>query len=110
MRTDYILYGVAILCFIAAAYAATITTELYIYAIAVLGIVFIGLGYMARPKEVISSTATPTFQPTPPPPKPSPNPKPETTKAPPLAPEPKKPATKKRTRKKRTRSSRKKAT
>ncbi len=70
MRSDYALYVVAIICFIIAAYAATITSELYIYAIAVLGIIFIGLGYMARPK---SATLAPSKPPPPPPP-----PQPET--------------------------------
>lgn len=112
MRSDYILYGVAILCFIAAAYTATITTELYVYAIAVLGIVFIGLGYMARPKELVSSTATPTLQPAPPPPKPSskPSSNPKTEAKEETATKTKKTTTKKRTRKKRSRSKRKKDT
>lgn len=63
MRSDYALYVVAVICFIIAAYAATITSELYIYAIAVLGIIFIGLGYMARPK---SATLAPSKPPPPP--------------------------------------------
>ena len=57
MRTDYPLYIVAIICFVVAVYAYTAPTDttLYIYALAVLGIVFIGLGYIARPKSSVLS-------------------------------------------------------
>ncbi|UCH31974.1 MAG: hypothetical protein JSV05_00850 [Candidatus Bathyarchaeota archaeon] len=66
MRTDYPLYVIAVICFLVAiyAYAAPLAeTELYIYALAVLGIVFIGLGYMARPKEgsLSETTLTPSM-------------------------------------------------
>ncbi len=54
MRSDYPLYAIAILCFVitAVVYLAPLAevTELYIYGLIVLGIVFVGLGYMARPK------------------------------------------------------------
>ena len=51
MRSDYALYVIAIVCFIVAIYAiATSVTDLYIYTIAVIGIIFLGLGYLARPK------------------------------------------------------------
>jgi len=62
MRTDYPLYVVAIVCFIIAiyAYAAPLAeTELYIYSLVVIGIIFIGLGYIARPKgTTLSITKT----------------------------------------------------
>ena len=61
MRTDYPLYIVAIVCFIIAvyAYAAPLTraTDLYLYVLAVLGIVFLGLGYITRPKQATISSA-----------------------------------------------------
>ncbi|MCW4052895.1 MAG: hypothetical protein NWE78_06795 [Candidatus Bathyarchaeota archaeon] len=54
MRSDYPLYAIAILCFVitAVAYSTLLVevTSLYIYGLIVLGIVFVGLGYMARPK------------------------------------------------------------
>ena len=61
MRSDYILYIVAIICFIVAGYTITQQgdTQLYSYAVAVIGIVFVGLGYLARPKSVALSTVTP---------------------------------------------------
>ncbi len=111
MRLDYPLYGVAIICFVIAiyAYAAPLTGihELYLYTLAVLGIVFIGLGYVARPK----STALAPSKPTPlssaePAPKPKEQPKAE------LSEEPKKTSTTERAQKKKTtrRRRRKKAT
>ena len=70
MRIDYPLYVVAIICFLVAIYAYVgplAETELYIYALAVLGIVFVGLGYMARPKErVLSETILTPSTPAPP--------------------------------------------
>lgn len=62
MRSDYALYVVAIICFIIAAYTATtnIEIQLYVYAIAVLGIIFIGLGYMAKSKNTTVPQAAPT--------------------------------------------------
>lgn len=62
MRSDYILYIVAIACFFIASYTMTQlgdTQQLYSYAIAVLGMVFVGLGYIARPKKTAISTVTP---------------------------------------------------
>jgi hypothetical protein len=65
MRSDYALYVVAIICFGIAliAYLAPLTgvTELYLYGLAVLGIIFVGFGYMARPK---GATVTPAKSPT----------------------------------------------
>lgn len=65
MRSDYILYIVAIACFFVASYTITQPgdTQLYSYAIAVLGIVFVGLGFISRPKETAISTVTPISPP-----------------------------------------------
>ncbi|TET16301.1 MAG: hypothetical protein E3J82_00010 [Candidatus Thorarchaeota archaeon] len=65
MRSDYILYVVAIACFFVASFTITQPgdTQLYSYAIAVLGIVFVGLGYISRPKETAISTVTPISTP-----------------------------------------------
>lgn len=105
MRSDYALYVVAIICFIVAIYTTTINldTPLYIYAITVLGIVFVGLGYIARPKKVTLSpmSTTPSAPP-------RPEQLPETTVKP--TKQATKTATKKRARKKKTTRSRKKKT
>jgi predicted flap endonuclease-1-like 5' DNA nuclease len=53
MRLDYVLYIVAIICFIitgGVAYAAT-QQQLWIVIPAVVGLAFIGIGYTQRPKE-----------------------------------------------------------
>ena len=68
MRTDYILYAIAVICFgiAVAAYTLPLTeaTELSLYVLAVIGIVFVGLGYMARPKKVsLAPTAATTAEP-----------------------------------------------
>lgn len=61
MRSDYVLYIVAIACFIVASFTITQSgdTQLYSYAVAVIGMVFVGLGYIARPKESVISMVTP---------------------------------------------------
>jgi len=67
MRADYALYIVAVICFIVAAYALSLNTievQLSVYALAVAGIVFVGLGYMARPKTPL--VVAPTSAPSPP--------------------------------------------
>jgi len=63
MRTDYPLYIVAMICFVAAIYAYITLpeTQLYLYALAVLGIIFLGLGYIIRPKSTTIISA-PTSQ------------------------------------------------
>ena len=101
MRSDYALYVIAVICFIVAIYTTTtnLDTPLYIYAIAVLGIVFVGLGYIARPKKATLSPMTTT-----PPAPPSPETLSETTV------KPTKQATNKRARKKKTTRSHKKKT
>jgi hypothetical protein len=93
MRTDYALYVVALIFFIITVYAAITMNELYVYALAVVGIVFIGLGYMARPKATISAPSAPA----PPPPKPAPEATPQ-PKTEPVA-EPEKEQTQRTTRK-----------
>jgi hypothetical protein len=105
MRSDYALYAVAIICFIVAIYTTTINleTSLYIYAIAVLGIVFVGLGYIARPKKTTLSPITTTTLAPPPP-----EPLAETTETP--TKQATKTTNKKRARKKKTTRSRKKKT
>ena len=53
MRLDYVLYIVAIICFIitgGVAYAAT-QQQLWIVIPTVVGLAFIGIGYTQRPKE-----------------------------------------------------------
>jgi hypothetical protein len=104
MRSDYALYAVAIICFIVAIYTTTINleTSLYIYAIAVLGIVFVGLGYIARPKKTTLSPITTTTL------APPPEPLAETTETP--TKQATKTTNKKRARKKKTTRSRKKKT
>jgi TRAP-type C4-dicarboxylate transport system permease large subunit len=62
MRSDYIMYIIAVICFIIAGYTVTQsgeTIQLSSYAIAVVGIVFVGLGYLARPKNTVFSKVTP---------------------------------------------------
>jgi predicted flap endonuclease-1-like 5' DNA nuclease len=75
MRSDYVLYVVAILCFIVtgavAAYAVAQQT-LWIVTTAVLGFVFVGIGYTQRPRASAPTqmaVAPPPPPPTPPTPK-----------------------------------------
>jgi predicted flap endonuclease-1-like 5' DNA nuclease len=68
MRLDYILYIVAIICFIVTggvAYAAA-EQQLWIVIPAVVGLAFIGMGYTQRPKEETSTQMA--VAPPPPPP------------------------------------------
>ncbi len=70
MRSDYVLYAVAIICFIitgtVAAYAATEQT-LWIVIPAVVGLAFIGVGYTQRPREQAGTTQMAVSPPPPPP-------------------------------------------
>lgn len=106
MRIDYTLYFVAAICLVIAVYTAFAVNEvtpLYIAVLAILGIVFVGLGYMSRSKSAPLSSAAVKESASlelPKPPKPQPKPKPEPKK------EPEKP--KKGSRKKTTRKRRKK--
>lgn len=97
-------------CFIIAIYAYVTplaeVTELYLYVLAVLGVVFIGLGYMARPKQATLASATTVAPPSPPVSSPEPTVKQKTEPKE----EPKKASTKKRAPKKRTTRKRKKKT
>ena len=71
MRYDYVLYIVAIICFIitgaVAAYGTmqALDQNLWIVTATVLGLVFVGVGYTQRPKETIS-TQMPVAPPPPP--------------------------------------------
>jgi predicted flap endonuclease-1-like 5' DNA nuclease len=60
MRLDYISYTVAIILFIATlAVAATyVEQQLWIVTTAVIGLVFVGLGYTQRPKMKATPTTT----------------------------------------------------
>ncbi len=70
MRSDYALYVIAIVFFILTSVVVAYSDEqqLWIVTTAVLGLVFIGLGYTQRPKQIISTEAAPTLTPPPPPP------------------------------------------
>lgn len=75
MRSDYSLYAVAIVFFILTGVVAAYSMEqqLWIVTTAVLGLVFIGLGYTQRPRQITSITTMPKVStqitsPPPPPP------------------------------------------
>lgn len=75
MRSDYSLYAVAIVFFILTGVVAaySIEQQLWIVTTTVLGLVFIGLGYTQRPRQITSTTMRPTISTqitTPPPPPP----------------------------------------
>ncbi len=61
MRSDYSLYAVAIVFFILTGVVAaySIEQQLWIVTTAVLGLVFIGLGYTQRPRHATSMTTIP---------------------------------------------------
>jgi predicted flap endonuclease-1-like 5' DNA nuclease len=71
MRSDYALYVVAIIFFIltgaVAAYQAT--QSLWIITTAVLGLVFIGVGYTQRPRQTVTTKMAAAPPPPPAPPK-----------------------------------------
>jgi predicted flap endonuclease-1-like 5' DNA nuclease len=70
MRSDYVLYVVAIIFFIITAAVATyaVTQQLWIVTTAVIGLAFIGLGYSQRPKQVTAPVTTNVPSPPPSPP------------------------------------------
>lgn len=74
MRSDYVLYAVAIICFIitgtVAAYANT--QQLWIVIPAVVGLAFIGVGYTQRPRQQAGTTQMAISPPPPPPTMPTP--------------------------------------
>ena len=77
MRSDYMLYAVAIIFFILTGVVAAyyVEEQLWIVTTAVLGLVFIGLGYSQRPRPTTPTTTTSPVMTTPatipPPPAPS---------------------------------------
>ncbi len=85
MRGDYILYVLAAICFILAAYAAFLAYVTVAVGLVILGAVFIGMGYWTRPKEITPTTLEapappkPPEQPSAPPPSPPVKPLPEIT-------------------------------
>ena len=85
MRVDYILYVIAIVCFAAAASITALYTveTLWIVTLAVLGFIFLGLGYIQKPAEtIVQKTVAPT----------SPQPAPVATQTPKVLEAPKKAA------------------
>ncbi|RLG91683.1 hypothetical protein DRO34_03730 [Candidatus Bathyarchaeota archaeon] len=85
MRVDYILYVIAIVCFAAAASITALYTveTLWIVTLAVLGFIFLGLGYIQKPAEtIVQKTVAPT----------SPQPAPTATQTPKVLEAPKKAA------------------
>jgi predicted flap endonuclease-1-like 5' DNA nuclease len=70
MRSDYMLYVVAIIFFIITAAVATyaVTQQLWIVTTAVIGLAFIGLGYSQRPKQATALVTANVPPPTPSPP------------------------------------------
>ena len=91
MHTDYILYVIAVICFIVAGYTAvypftsTTSNDLTVIVLAIIGIIFIGSGYSLRPQTRVATRAEPSIpqmkpvmeeRSTPPPPTES-SPKPE---------------------------------
>jgi len=68
MRSDYAFYAIAIILFILTGIMLAYPPEpreLWIVTTAVLGLLFIGLGYSQRPKAKTKSTASETPPPTP---------------------------------------------
>jgi len=103
MRTDYILYIVAVICFIIAGIGSIykVTTDFWsntilVVVLAIIGVIFAVGGYSLRPTKPVVTHAEPSMPPTKPvmeeeqpsmaPPPPQPEPEPEPTPAP--APEP----------------------
>jgi replicative superfamily II helicase len=65
MRADYILYFLAVVCFIASASITvfrTTETQLWIVTLAILGFIFLGIGYLRKPttRKPSEETAIPT--------------------------------------------------
>lgn len=98
MRTDYVLYIIALICFIFAGYTAAyqftdlMANTLIVVVLAIIGAIFIGSGYTLRPQPRVVTHAEPTTPSTKPameeqtmPPEPElmpePTPEPETTQA-----------------------------
>lgn len=71
MRSDYMLYAVAMICFvitgISFAILADFERNLSVVTTVIFGILFIGLGFMQRPKLQAAAIEVPTFATAPPP-------------------------------------------
>jgi len=78
MRSDYVLYGFALVCLILSAFffiqSDLVPSEMEVIipsVLVILGLTFVGLGYMMRPGEAVPTPLTsqpiPTTTPTPPP-------------------------------------------
>jgi len=68
MRTDYILYVIAVICFIVAGYAAAYpftsiatSNDLTVIVLAIIGIIFVGGGYSLRPQTRVATRVEPTI-------------------------------------------------
>jgi hypothetical protein len=70
MRTDYILYIVAVICFIIAAYGAaypyatSMANTAIVIVLAIIGIIFIWGGYSLRPSRPVVKRTEPVVPPT----------------------------------------------
>jgi len=93
MRTDYVLYVIAVICFIIAGYTAVaryteyMTNTLIVIVLAIIGVIFIWGGYSLRPQTRVVMRTEPSMpptkaameeQPVKPAPEPEPTPAPET--------------------------------
>ena len=93
MRTDYVLYVIAVICFIIAGYTAVAqytgftTNTLIVIVLAIIGVIFIWGGYSLRPQTRVVTRTEPSIpptkaameeQPVKPAPEPEPTPAPET--------------------------------
>ena len=93
MRTDYVLYVIAVICFIIAGYSAAVrytdpmTITLIVIVLAIIGVIFIWGGYSLRPQTRVVTRTEPSMPPTKaameeqpmkPAPEPEPAPAPET--------------------------------
>jgi len=75
MRSDYALYLVAIIFFIITGMSLALAENLWVVTTAILGILFIGLGYTQRPKpRPMAIKAPPSAPPSATPPAPAPPP------------------------------------
>jgi predicted flap endonuclease-1-like 5' DNA nuclease len=59
MRSDYVLYAVAVILFILTGVGAYMAESLWIVTTAVLGFAFIGIGYWQKPHEEATAQNTP---------------------------------------------------
>ena len=65
MRTDYILYVIAVICFVVAGltaarpYTSTASNWLIVIVLAIIGVIFVGGGYSLRPQTRVVTRAEP---------------------------------------------------